>query len=229
MIKINKAHLKIEGDYPKNPNAVSYFLECRKANERLFDGRIFILKEMAIKDRMVEMSLFKGSYSDFLYNNISEEKVQPIGVDVLLETKDNYYLLCKMADWTYTAGKIKTVGGNMDEQDEGSSLDPSNTAVREIKEELGMDYSKEDLKLRYLYSNPSGFVSLAFQGKLEISRIEAENIFYKWKERDLEKELESLYFLKKDRKSIEDFLKSGVKTTRFLKELLSEILKDKEM
>lgn len=226
MIKINKAVLRVSGEYSNPPEAEDYFLKCKKENERLFDGSIFILKDMETRKNTVEMNLYKGRYSAFLYNEISKEKVQPIGVDVLLETEDDYFLLCKMAAWTYTAGKIKTIGGNMDEQDKGEILNPKRTAVREIKEELGIDYPIGNLKLEYLYSNPSGFVSLCYRGNLSGSRHSAEESFLKWKEKDEEEELESLFFLKKDNKEIKEFLESGIETTKCLREWLFEILKD---
>lgn len=228
MKKIKDISLTLVGELSSRKQAREYFLECSRKNPKLFNGVIYCVGNIVWNGEVASLDLYKGRYEDFLYNEVSPEKVHPLGVEVLLETKDHFLILCKMAGWTHTAGKYKTIGGNVDNEEGLVHIHPKETAVREIGEELSINCSKDNLHLQYFYSNPEGFTSILYKGFLDQSREEVDNIFTEWKKKDPEQELEALIYLENNPESIKAFLEHKEKQkTNFLEILLREILREK--
>lgn len=226
MKKIKDISLTVVGELSPRDQAHEYFLERSRQNPKIFNGVIYCTGNIVWNGEKASLDLYKGRYEDFLYNEISREKVHPLGVEVLLETKDHFLILCKMAGWTHAAGKYKTIGGNVDNEDGFITIHPKETAVREVREELNINCSKDNLYLQYFYSNPEGFTSILYKGYLDQSRDEVDNIFNEWKKKDLEQELEALIYLENNPESIKAFLEDKEKKkTNFLEILLREILR----
>lgn len=226
IIKVKDTEIKIIGELPFSQEIREYYIKYKEKHPRTFNGVIFSAEKLNPKNDTLEIEVKKGYYEHFLYSEAHEENINPLGVEILIETKDHYLILSKMSSWTYTPGLIKTVGGNIDDADFVDKIHPEKTAIREIKEELNIDIEEKNLSLDHLYYNPKGYLTFCYRGIIPLTKNEVQERFQSWQIQDQEQELTKLIFIQNTREDIEEGLEKYPEISIFVREWLREVVKE---
>jgi ADP-ribose pyrophosphatase YjhB (NUDIX family) len=94
----------------------------KKKNNRLFNGRVFSLINFSIKKNELHLTLQETDYKSFVGTNLNnsihikpQERANPIGFNMLLETFDNFFFLAlRSSDVQEAKNQWHGVGGNLD-------------------------------------------------------------------------------------------------------------------
>ena len=162
----------------------------------------------------IRLSIQKTSYSHYLFD-------ERLGIEViyacynlcgciLLETKDEYYVIGEMNVTTAYPKGLQTSGGSLDKNDikQDGKVDIINNVARELKEELDIDLFDKNIvkeyKMQYM-EIPQGrrhSYAAIMKGMLSITAKQMEEQYNRYKQ-DLENngeevEFSKLHFIEKE-------------------------------
>lgn len=184
-------------------------------NPNLFNGENHCVENIIEHDGFIEMKVVRTNYATYMYSEKvglpnKDFKIIHLWSGILLETKDNYYVIGEMGETTVVPGCLQIPGGGTSDEDiSGDTLDINANLKRELKEELNLDLDSIQYEMKYL-EVPSekrsvyGFLAI---GRLDINKEELNKHFEEYKEyirqNNLEQEFSKLVFLPKNNALIE--------------------------
>jgi 8-oxo-dGTP pyrophosphatase MutT (NUDIX family) len=120
----------------------AYFAERRKSTPELWNGRILLMRDLAIADGALRGACFETGFADFMawrdWNFPDPSVVNCFSMGAL-RASDGAYLLGVMSDRTANAGRIYFPAGTPDPADvRGATVDLLGNIMREIAEETGL-------------------------------------------------------------------------------------------
>ena len=208
-------------------------------NPTLWNGDIACVKSVKIEDNNIEILCQKSKYSHYLYQErvgLSKEyECRNISAGSLLETSDDYFVVCELDMNTSYPTVLQVPGGNIDKKDiNDRHIDCLKTLIRETKEEVNIDLNDKkkvkEYRLNGFYYADEGIqpgVQIFAKAKLNMNREELEQHFkqyYKYlKSNNGEIEIRKLHFLKKSI-CIEELEKLSNPKRSYLKGLLEHNL-----
>ncbi len=196
--------IEIEEDIKK------FWNKLVKENPNLFNGENHCVESIIEYNEYIEMKVVKTNYASYLYSErigMPDEKFRVIHIwsGILLETKDNYFVIGEMGETTSVPKCLQIPGGGTSEEDiKNDILDININLKRELKEELNLNLDNIKYEMKYL-EIPSekrsvyGFLAI---GKIDITKQELNKHFENYKEyikeNNLEQEFSKLVFLSKN-------------------------------
>ncbi|AUD63495.1 hypothetical protein BK010_07750 [Tenericutes bacterium MO-XQ] len=187
-------------------------------NPQSFNGDLYTIEDIKyINDKLV-FEVYKTKYSHFIYtknlNFKGENLCRSIASSVLITTSDDYLVFGKMSLNTTFKNIIKLIGGAFSNEDMKQNKENArNCALRELKEEVGLDYNSYKGQLSdYLIATRHNlsFINFIFLLKSKLTKSEITNLFETYKTRLINRgdysELNSLVFVKNNKKDIINFL-----------------------
>lgn len=242
IVRVNKAViLKYEDreiDLPIEikENIKKFWNNAIKENPNLYNGQDYVVETVNETKDKIEMLVVKSNYAHYLYDErigIKENKYRccsPWG-GVLLQTKDNYFVVGEMNETTSMPFCLQLSGGGIDKKDiKNGQINISANINREVKEELNINIENIDYKLEFIEypdetRNAYGFIALA---KLNQSKEELEKHFNEYKEYLIENKLElefnRLVFLNKEN-ALEELDNMNNPKRPYLRDLIKETMK----
>ena len=194
-----------------------FWEEQVKENPHLFNGEVWNVTKFEELPDKLRLTIQKTNYAHYLYD-------ERVGIEgqyacynlycgILLETKDEYYIIGEMDKTTSYPKCLQTSGGNLDQNDikQDGQVDIINNIVRELKEELNIDlFDKNVVKgyeMQYMEIPEGKRHSYApmMKGILLITAKQMEEQYKEYKN-TLEQngediEFEKLHFIKKENAS----------------------------
>lgn len=206
-----------------------------KENPNLFNGENHCVESIIEKTDYIEMKVVKTNYATYLYSERvglpnKSFKIIHIWSGILLETKDDYYVIGEMDDTTSVPKCLQLPGGGTSDEDiKDNILDINLNLKRELKEELNLDLDDINYEMKYLEC-PSekrsvyGFLAI---GKLDMTKEELYKHFEEYKnyieKNNLEQEFSKLVFLNKSNALKElDVLKNPKRD--YLREFIKKLM-----
>ena len=242
IVKINKTViLKYEDreiDLPieLKENIKKFWNNAIKENPNLYNGQDYVVETVNETKDKIEMLVVKSNYAHYLYDErigIKENKYRccsPWG-GVLLQTKDNYFVVGEMNETTSMPFCLQLSGGGIDKKDiKNGEINIIANINREVKEELNIDIENIDYRLEYIEypdekRNAYGFIALT---KINQSKEELEKHFKKYKEylinNKLELEFSRIVFLNKGN-ALEELDSMNNPKRPYLRDLIKETMK----
>ena len=181
-----------------------------KENLNLFNGENHCVESIIEYDEYIEMKVVRTNYATYLYSErigIPDKKFKIIHIwsGILLETKDNYFVIGEMDNTTSVPRCLQIPGGGTSDEDiKNDILDINTNLKRELKEELNLNLENIKYEMKYLEC-PSekrsvyGFLAI---GKLDMRKEELNKHFEEYKEyiykNNLEQEFSKLVFISKN-------------------------------
>lgn len=209
-----------------------------KENPNLFNGENHCVESIIEKEDRIEMNVVKTNYATYLYNErigMPDKKFNIIHLwsGILLETKDNYFVLGEMDDTTSVPRCLQIPGGGTSDEDiKNGILEMDMNLQRELKEELNLDLKDIEYKINYLEC-PSekrsvyGFLAV---GKIDMTKQNLNKHFENYKkyieENNLEQEFSKLIFLDKN-KALEELDKLNNPKREYLREFIEISMQSK--
>ena len=109
-----------------------------KENPNLFNGENHCVESIIEYDEYIEMKIVKTNYASYLYSErigMPNEKFRVIHIwsGILLETKDNYFVIGEMGETTSVPKCLQIPGGSTSEEDIKNDIFLSkNNALKEL-------------------------------------------------------------------------------------------------
>ncbi len=243
-IENKKLEVKYSDEYIKLPKEIqskigSNWNEIIEENPTLWNGDIACVKSVKIEDNNIEILCQKSTYSHYLYQErvgLSKEyECRNISAGSLLETSDDYFVVCELDMNTSYPTVLQVPGGNIDKKDiNDGHIDCLKTLIRETKEEVNIDLNDKkkvkEYKINGFYNADEGIqpgVQIFAKAKLNMNRDELEKHFEQYyrylKSNNGEIEIKKLHFLTKSN-CIEELEKLGNPKRSYLKGLLEHNL-----
>lgn len=242
MSKITKIQktiiLKVEDREIKLPNELKerinkFWNNAVKETPNLYNGQDYAVETIKETNDKIEILLVKSNYAHYLYDErigIQEEKYRcytPWG-GILLQTKDNYFVVGEMNKTTSIPQCLQIPGGGIDIADiQDGIINIDSNIKRELKEEININLDDVDYKLKYIEypnKNRNAYGFIAF-GKLNKTKEELEKHFEEYKEYLIENKLElefnRLVFLNKEN-ALEELDSMDNPKRPYLRELIKE-------
>lgn len=154
IVKVNKTViLKYEDreiDLPieLKENIKKFWNNAIKENPNLYNGQDYVVETVNETKDKIEMLVVKSNYAHYLYDErigIKENKYRccsPWG-GVLLQTKDNYFVVGEMNETTSMPFCLQLSGGGIDKKDiKNGEINIIANINREVKEELEKHFKK---------------------------------------------------------------------------------------
>ena len=120
-----------------------HFRKARAAQPALWNGRVLLLHEHAIVDRVMTGSYFETDFASFLAWRdwgFTDKSVRNAFPQAALKAADGAFLLGVMGAHTANAGHIYFPSGTPDPADvDGDRVDIGASLTRELREETGLD------------------------------------------------------------------------------------------
>jgi 8-oxo-dGTP pyrophosphatase MutT (NUDIX family) len=121
----------------------AYFAALRRHAPALWNGRMLLMKDLAIAGGTLRGTFFATGYADFLYwrdHDFPDRSVINCFGMGALRSNDGAYLLGVMGEHTANAHRIYFPAGTPEPSDvRGETVDLLGNIVREIAEETGLD------------------------------------------------------------------------------------------
>jgi 8-oxo-dGTP pyrophosphatase MutT (NUDIX family) len=122
-----------------------YFLSQQRVNPTLWNGRLLLLRDFLIKDRVLSGRMFECDYASLLaglaFDAIESPVMSCFGA-AALQASDDAYVVGLMAAHTRNAGQLLFPSGSIDPDDAlGKCVDLDRCIQRELTEETGLDAS----------------------------------------------------------------------------------------
>lgn len=236
ILKYEDREINLPSEIKKNIKV--FWDKLIKENPHLFNGENHCVETIIEKEYRIEMNVVKTNYATYLYNErigMPDKKFKIIHLwsGILLETKDNYFVIGEM-DTTTSVPKCLQIpgGGTSDEDIKDGILEMNINLQRELKEELNINLNDIKYKMDYLEC-PSekrsvyGFLAV---GKLNMTKDDLNKHFENYKkyikENNLEQEFEKLIFLNKN-KALEELDRLDNPKREYLRELIEINVKRK--
>jgi 8-oxo-dGTP pyrophosphatase MutT (NUDIX family) len=129
----------------RRDDIAAHFAARRQATPQLWNGRILLMRDFAIRDGMLRGTYFEAGFAEFLawrdWNFPDPEVVNCFAMGAL-RTNDGAYLLGVMNGHTANAGRIYFPAGTPDPGDvRGGTVDLLGNVMRELAEETGLTAS----------------------------------------------------------------------------------------
>lgn len=242
IVRVNKAViLKYEDreiDLPieLKENIKKFWNNAIKENPNLYNGQDYVVETVNETKDIIEMLVVKSSYAHYLYDErigIKENKYRccsPWG-GVLLQTKDDYFVVGEMNKTTSMPFCLQLSGGGIDKKDiKNGEINIIANINREVKEELNIDIENIDYRLEFIEypdekRNAYGFIALT---RIEQSKEELEKHFKEYKEylikNKLELEFSRIVFLSKEN-ALEELDNMNNPKRPYLRDLIKETMK----
>ena len=155
-----------------------HFATLKRKRSAIWNGRVLLLKEFLIRDRMVLGSCFETDYASFIawHNwNCPDPTVYNFFAVAALQAADGAYLVGEMAPYTAGAGRLYLPGGTPDPSaiDDRGVFDPIDHLSRELREETGINIDELDAEPGWILARDR--CSVAFIRRL-ISRQNADDL-----------------------------------------------------
>ena len=124
----------------------AHFARKREEKPKLWNGRILMARDPAIRDNRLRADFFETDFASFLawrdWGFPDREVFNGFGMGAL-RCIDGAFVLGEMADHTANGGRIYFPAGTPDLADiRGSSVDIAGSVVREVEEEAGLTPSE---------------------------------------------------------------------------------------
>jgi len=124
----------------------AYFADLRRRNPALWNGRVLMLGDHAIVDRIFRGACFEVDYASFLswqdWNFPDPDVRDCFGMGPILSS-DGAFLLGVMGPHTFNAGQIYFPCGTPDPNDiAAAQVDFEGSIAREVKEETGLEVAE---------------------------------------------------------------------------------------
>ena len=124
----------------------AHFADLQRRNPALWNGRVLLLGDFAIRDGIFRGACFPVDYASFLswqnWNFPDPDAHDCFGMAVI-QSSDGAFLLGEMAPHTFNAGQIYFPCGTPDLNDVNvDRVDFEGSVARELKEETGLDISE---------------------------------------------------------------------------------------
>ena len=120
----------------------AHWQKLRAAKPNLFNGRVFLFRDMEIKDARLTGICFEVEYKAFLAQRdfgYPDESAFNCFAQGVLRTPDGAFLLGEMSAHTANAGRIYFPAGTPDPSDvSGGRVDLERSVMRELTEETGL-------------------------------------------------------------------------------------------
>ena len=137
-------------------NIKKFWNEAIIENPNLFNGENHSVESVDEKEDYIEMKVAKTNYATYLYNErigIPDKKFRIIHIwsGILLETKDDYFIIGEMCDTTSIPKCLQIPGGGTSDEDiRDGNLDINFNLKRELKEELNLYLDDIQYEMKYL-------------------------------------------------------------------------------
>lgn len=208
-------------------------------NPMLWDGDISCVYDVEIGEKSINIFCKKSKYSHYLYQERiglpKEYECRNISAGSLIETTDNYFVICELDKNTSFPGVLQVPGGNIDKKDiNGDRIDYLKTIIRETMEEINIDLNDKkivkDYKTNLLFNADEGIqpgTQIFAKVNLNLNKKELEKYFKDYYESLLqnngELEIGKLHFLHKNN-CLEELEKLNNPKRPYLKGLLENNL-----
>jgi 8-oxo-dGTP pyrophosphatase MutT (NUDIX family) len=120
----------------------AHFAARRRTTPQLWNGRVLLMRDFAIRDGVLRGTYFEAGFAEFLAWrdwNFPDPAVVNCFAMGALRASDGAYLLGVMSDHTANAGRIYFPAGTPDPADvRGESVDLLGNVMRELAEETGL-------------------------------------------------------------------------------------------
>ena len=120
----------------------AHFAQLQRGKPELFNGRVLMLRDFTIEDRVFRGGTFETDFASLLawrdwdFPDPAVKNVYAMGA---LRGSDGGFILGEMAPHTANAGKIYFAAGTPDPGDiRGDSVDLLGSVMREVEEETGL-------------------------------------------------------------------------------------------
>ena len=120
----------------------AHFAQLQRGKPELFNGRVLMLRDFTIEDRVFRGGTFETDFASLLawrdwgFPDPAVKNVYAMGA---LRGSDGGFILGEMAAHTANAGEIYFAGGTPDPSDiRGDSVDLLGSIMREVEEETGL-------------------------------------------------------------------------------------------
>ena len=208
VLKYEDREINLPNETKENINL--FWNKLVKENPNLFNGENHCVESIIEKEDRFEMIVVKTNYATYLYNErigMPDRKINIMHIwsGILLETKDNYFVLGEMDKTTSVPKCLQVPGGGTSNEDiKDGILEIDINLQRELKEELDLDLNAIKYEINYLEcpSEKRRVYGFLATGKLDITKEELNKHFEKYKryieKNGLEKEFSKLIFLDKN-------------------------------
>jgi 8-oxo-dGTP pyrophosphatase MutT (NUDIX family) len=170
IIEIGRIEFKVEPwswDFAsaRRPEIDRFFFEMQKQRSHLWNGRVLMLREYAVRDGVLRGSCFETDYASFMawrvwgFPDLSVFNIFPCSA---LRSADGAFLVGEMASSTAAAGQISFPCGTPDLDDilEEGVLDVAHNLRRELMEETGLDLDEFNTDPGWTIVRDRGFLAL---------------------------------------------------------------------
>src|SRR5260370_4938779 len=126
----------------RGDDIAAYFAARRQATPQLWNGRVLLMRDFAIRDGVLRGMYFEAGFAEFLAWrdwNFPDPAVCICLARGALRASDDAYLMGVMSDRTANPGRIYFPAGTPDPNDvRGETVDLLGNVMRELAEETGL-------------------------------------------------------------------------------------------
>jgi 8-oxo-dGTP pyrophosphatase MutT (NUDIX family) len=142
-----------------------HFADRRRLQPALWNGRVLLLRDYSVRDRVLRGESFETDYASFLAWrdwDFADRSVFNIFASAALRSADGAYLVGQMAPSTASAGLVYFPCGTPDPADigAGGGLDLEGSVRRELLEETGLDIGELTAEPGFTLVHDRGFLAL---------------------------------------------------------------------
>jgi 8-oxo-dGTP pyrophosphatase MutT (NUDIX family) len=142
-----------------------HFAGRHRLQPALWNGRVLLLRDYSVRDRVLRGACFETDYASFLSWrdwDFADRGVFNIFASAALRSADGAYLLGQMAPSTAPAGLLYFPCGTPDPADigAGGALDLAGSVRRELREETGLDIGELTAEPGWTLVHDRGFLAL---------------------------------------------------------------------
>ena len=170
IIEIDRAEFKVEPwswefAAARRPEIDRFFAQMQKLRSHLWNGRVLMLRDYAVRDGVLRGSCFETDYASFMawrdwgFPDPSVFNIFPASA---LRGADGGFVVGEMAPSTAGAAQVCFPGGTPDLDDilEGGVLDVARNQRRELMEETGLDLDEFNTDPGWTLVRDRGFFAL---------------------------------------------------------------------
>ena len=200
-----------------------YWKQRTKKNPSLRRGEVYCAVKVEENCETTNIILHQTDYAHYLYSHCLEIEdryaCKNCWGGILIESKDNQYVIGQMAVDTSVPNQLQIIGGGIDKQDiTNGKVDILGNCIRELKEELNIELTnKEEVeKVEEKYLKTGGedhSISVIYKIYLTKTTKQVQTEYNKYveecREKDEEIEIQKLFFIPKEKAKIKEFFKQN--------------------
>lgn len=194
-------------------------------NKHFFNGEIFTIESFEEANHELNIKISKTDFAHYIATRrkiITDNKYQchvAYGT-IVVKTSDDYFIMGETSADTAHPNRLQFIGGAIDNNDiaeDGRTIDITKNAVREMKEELGLEINGAELNPLFLKfgGNNRNSIGVIFLINSELDSSEIKSLFNANNQRQAANgelvEMNDLTFLKADINAIDEFKKTNTK------------------